>query len=117
MAHTEQKVHKATERATQVAEDVVDTVASTAKAATQHVGEYIESAQEGLQDKIRKTGRDVTEVVSAVSDKVRSSANYVQDQGVSGLVDDAEVLIRRYPIHTLCVGILLGILIGQSRSR
>lgn len=117
MAHTEHKLNKATERAAQTAEDVVDSVASKAKAATQHASEYIDSAQEGLQDKIRKTGRDVTEVVSAVSDKVRSSANYVQDQGFSGLVDDAEVLIRRYPIHTLCVGILLGIFIGQSRSR
>lgn len=114
MSHqTEHKVNKVTDRITEAAESVVGTAADKAKSIGRNVGEYIDSAQ----DTLRKTGEDVSDAVGAVSDKVKSSANYMQEQGFAGLVDDAEVLIRRYPIHTLFLGVGLGLLIGRGRAR
>lgn len=117
MSQLEQKVQKTGERITQTVDNLVDTASSKAREMAQDVEERVESARDTLHNTVRYAGEEMSDAVNAVSKRVKSSANYVQEQGFSGLVGDAEVLIRRYPMQTLFVGVILGVLIGRSRSR
>lgn len=104
------------EHITKTAEELASATSAKARETAREVGNYIDSTTETIQSKLRQTGKDVGEVVTAVSDHVKSSTDYLQQQGVSGLIDDVEELIRRYPLHTFLLGIGVGFLLSRRRA-
>ncbi len=79
--------------------------------------EGLGGAADRFEQKLRETSEGVGEVVSAVSNRVRSSAAYLQEQGWGGVLDDIETLIKRYPIHAVLIGAGLGFILARGRSR
>ena len=47
---------------------------------------------------------------------LRKTAEYFQEEGMSGIVEDLELLIRRYPLQTLLLGMGCGYLLSRLRS-
>jgi hypothetical protein len=43
--------------------------------------------------------------------------SYLQNQGLSGAMEDLEGLIRRYPIQSLLLGVGLGYLLSRIKER
>lgn len=98
-------------------EDLVNRASERARETAESVGERISEASETIQGKLRETGKDVGEVVSAVSDKVRSSAQYLEESSMQEVLDDVTVLIKRYPIQAVLIGAGIGFLLARGRSR
>ncbi len=55
------------------------------------------------------------EAADAVSRGVKQTAEYLQGQGMSGILGDLEGLIRRYPLQTLLVGVGCGYMLSRLR--
>ncbi len=90
-----------------------DTAAS-AESISEQAGEAVGSAAENLRRELPENGM-VGEGAAAISSGVRRTADYLQAEGMSGMVEDLEVLIRRYPLQTLLVGLGCGYLLSRLR--
>jgi hypothetical protein len=91
-----------------------DTMAS-ADRVTVRAGEVLESAADNLREHLPDSGK-VGEMADVVSRGVKQTSVYLQKQGVSGIVDDLEILIRRHPLQTLLVGFGCGYLLSRIRT-
>lgn len=105
------------EQLTRKGEEFLNKATDKAKETAETVGDKIAGASEAIQGKLRETGKEVGEVVSAVSDKVRSSAQYIEESSVQDVVEDVTVLIKRYPIHAILIGAGIGFLLARGRTR
>lgn len=83
--------------------------------ATVRAGEVVESAADNLRERLPGSGK-VGEMADVVSRGVKQTSVYLQEQGVSGIVDDLEILVRRYPLQTLLVGLGCGYLLSRVHS-
>ncbi len=116
----EDAAQRAGEKARQVSEDVGEMAqrgSDKARQVAERVGDEIAGASDRIQEKLRETGKGVGEVVNTVSEKVRSSAQYLEDSSVEDVIEDATVLVKRYPIHAVLLGVGIGFLLGRGRSR
>ena len=91
-----------------------ETMAS-ADRVTVRAGEVLESVSDNLREHLPESGT-VGEMADAVSHGVKQTSVYLQEQGVSGIVEDLEVLIRRYPLQALLVGLGCGYLLSRVRT-
>lgn len=114
---TKEKIGNRTEELADAAAVKAREAGSKARETAREVGDTIGEAAESIQDKIRRTGRDAADVVSGVTERVRSSATYVQEQGFEGLMDDLGTLIKRYPIHAVLIGVGVGFLLARGTTR
>lgn len=80
------------------------------------VGERLGSAAETLRGTLPQEGR-LGGAVRAVTNRLEASGNYLQEQGLSGAIDEIESLIRRYPIQALLLGAGLGYALSRFRAR
>jgi len=80
------------------------------------VGERLGSAADALRGALPQEGR-LGGAVRAVTDRLEASGNYLQEQGLSGAIDEVESLIRRYPIQALLLGAGLGYVLSRLRAR
>ncbi|MGQ0810667.1 MAG: hypothetical protein ACT4OO_05520, partial [Nitrospiraceae bacterium] len=80
------------------------------------IGERLEWAAEGMQDRFSHEGK-IGDAIGRMTKGVRASGHYLQEQGMTGTIEDLEALIRRYPLHTMLVGIGLGYLCSHLKSR
>jgi hypothetical protein len=80
------------------------------------VGERLGSAADTLRSTLPQEGR-FGGAVRAVSESLEASGNYLQEQGLSGAIDEVESLIRRYPIQALLLGAGLGYVLSRLRAR
>jgi ElaB/YqjD/DUF883 family membrane-anchored ribosome-binding protein len=110
-------LEKTGEQMARKGEELVNKASDKARETVETVGERIAGASEVIQGQLRKTGKEVGEVVNAVSDKVRSSAQYLEESSVQEVVEDVTVLIKRYPIHAVLIGAGIGFLLARGRSR
>ncbi|GKS62754.1 hypothetical protein YTPLAS72_00580 [Nitrospira sp.] len=116
----EDAAQRAGEKARQVSDDISEMAqrgGEKARHLAERVGDEIADASGKIQDKLRETGKGVGEVVNTVSEKVRSSAQYLEDSSVEDVVEDVAVLVKRYPIHAVLLGVGIGFLLGRGRSR
>lgn len=96
-----------------IKEAATDAMAS-ADRATGRVGEVLESAADNLHEHL--SGNDkLDEIADVVSHGVKQTSVYLQEQGVRGIVDDLGILIRRYPLQMLLVGLGCGYLLSRIR--
>jgi hypothetical protein len=80
---------------------------------TERVSEAMGSAGDSLRQHMPER---VSEAADAVSRRVRETADYFREEGLRGIVEDVEVLIRRYPLQTLLLGMGCGYLLSRLRS-
>lgn len=105
------------EQLTREGRDFINKASDKAHETVESVGDKIAGASETLQGKLKETGKEVGEVVTAVSDKVRSSAQYLEDSSVQEVVEDVTGLIKRYPLQALLIGAGIGFLLARGRNQ
>ena len=86
---------------------------ASAEKLTERAGEALGAAGDTLRQHIPHR---MTDAAEAVSRTVRETADYFQGEGLRGIVEDVEVLIRRYPLQTLMLGMGCGYLLSRLRS-
>ena len=91
-----------------------ETVDSAAKM-TERVGEALGSAGQTLRQHLPGMEK-ASEAAETVTRSVKQTADYLQAEGMSGIVEDLEVLIRRYPLQTLLLGVGCGYLLSRLRT-
>jgi len=104
--------------AEQVKATVHDAVTDTMAAAdrtTKRAGEALESAADRLRERLPHEGA-AGAATDAVSRGVKQTSRVLQQQGVSGIVEDLGVLMRRYPLQTLLLGLGCGYVLSRSRA-
>lgn len=102
--------------AEQVRATVHDAVADTMAAAdrtTTRAGEALESATDRLRERLPQDGA-AGAAAEAVSRGVKHTSRVLRQQGASGIVEDVEILMRRYPIQTLLLGLGCGYLLARA---
>ena len=80
------------------------------------VGEKLGSAAVTLRGSLPQEGR-LAGAARAVTDGLESSGHYLQEQGLTGAIDELESVIRRYPIQALLLGAGLGYALSRLRAR
>ena len=80
------------------------------------VGERLGSAADTLRGTLPQEGR-LGNAVRAVTGGLEASGNYLQEQGLTGAIEEVESLIRRYPIQALLLGAGLGYALSRLRMR
>jgi hypothetical protein len=80
------------------------------------VGEKLRSAADTLRASLPQEGR-FAGAAKAVTDRLESSAHYLQEEGVTSALDELESLIRHYPIQALLLGAGLGYALSRLRAR
>jgi ElaB/YqjD/DUF883 family membrane-anchored ribosome-binding protein len=86
--------------------------ASRADAAAAAVGRKLESAAAAIRERLPHAGR-AGAAVEAVSDRLEASGTYLEEQGLTGVMEDVESLIRRYPVQALMIGFGIGYLLSR----
>lgn len=80
------------------------------------VGEQFESAADTLRGTLSQESR-IAGAAGVLADRLESSGHYLQEQGLTGAIDELESLIRRYPIQALLLGAGLGYALSRLRGR
>ena len=83
-----------------------DKATSATGSSVKHLGETIK--EKGPQDGVFGTAS------RAVADTLEKGGKYLEQEGLSGMMDDVTELIRRNPMPAILVGIGLGFLIGRT---
>lgn len=103
--------------AEQIKETVHDAGTATMAAAdrtTKRAGEALESAADRLHDRLPRDGA-AGAAADAVSRRVKQTSRLLKQEGMSGIVEDLEILMRRYPLQTLLIGLGCGYLLSRAR--
>ncbi len=114
----EQEMKHMKDRAKQAGSSITEAFQETASSAehmTKRAGEAVESATDRIREHL-STENTAGEAVEAVARKVKQTAGYLQEQGIGGVVEDLEILIRRYPLQTLLLGLGCGYLLSRART-
>src|SRR5438270_12211914 len=96
----------------QRAGDAASTVGRTAEDATSAFGGNIESLGHTLREKAPHDGMLGT-ASCAVAGTLESSGRYIKEQGLTGIGEDLNTLIHRYPMQSVLIGIGIGF--GMAR--
>ncbi|MBA2486629.1 MAG: hypothetical protein H0V35_11130 [Nitrospira sp.] len=82
---------------------------------TRKAGDAIGSAAESLRQAMPGGGK-MGDAAETISRGVQQTADYLQREGMGGIVEDLETLIRRYPLQTLLLGVGCGYLVSRLRT-
>ena len=96
---------------------VKNTAGSAAPSAgriSERVGEALDSMGDSLRQNVPGSDK-ISEAAETISRRVKQTADYVHEQGMGGIVEDLEILIRRYPLQTLLLGMGCGYLLSRLR--
>jgi ElaB/YqjD/DUF883 family membrane-anchored ribosome-binding protein len=83
-----------------------DDVASSAGAGIEHLGKTLQQQgpREGMLGSAAQTAAGA----------LKQGGHYLEEQGLSGIMDDMTNLIKRNPVPALLIGLGIGILIGRA---
>jgi len=123
----QEAMHRAGEAANDLshqAGDTLSTAVGTASKLASKVGKRAGEAVSTVGERMHSLGSTVRErgpqsgvlrsATSAVASGLESSGDYLHEQGVSGMIEDMQSLIRRFPVQALLVGVGLGFLMARS---
>lgn len=108
--HNTRLEDQAKEAGTAIKDSLHEGLASAEKTA-KRAGEAVESAADRLREHLPEAG----EAADSVARKLKQTSAYLQQQGIGGVVEDLEVLIRRYPLQSLLLGLGCGYLLSRAR--
>lgn len=113
-------VHQAVDKAKEMAKSASDAVSSAASSAGRTVDNLASSAGSGLKsvgDRIEsalpKEGY-VGAASHAVASGFQQTGQYLEQEKLSGMMEDVTDVIRRNPFPAILVGIGLGFIIGRT---
>lgn len=96
-------------------------IGDTMNQAKKVVGENVHAAKDAVQNAVSDASSTmssaVDKTISSVSDGYEVTKNYLADQSLEKMADDLSGVIKRYPVQSICVGIGMGILIGNTITR
>lgn len=69
-----------------------------------------------MEQAVTQAGESITDMTGKTSAAAKQATDYVQRQGVEGVVQDLEILIRRYPLQALLIGLGCGYLFSRART-
>ena len=113
------------EKITDTAGQVKDKVAVLGRSAADKVDENRDAAATGLQkassalhDKAERLpgGEKVTSLAHAAADHMSSTADYVREHDVGGMMKDVESLVKNKPGRSLLAAAVVGFLLGRTFS-
>jgi len=79
----------------------------------------IDSAADALRERVESLpgGAKVASAAEAASDAMENAAEYVRDQDLEGMIEDAQQLVKKHPGAVLLAAAALGFVIGRSFTR
>jgi hypothetical protein len=105
--------------------NIEDAVGSSVKQAANGMSDAAQRLSEKAHETLASAGETLREHLPAggkmgaaaesVSRGVRQTADYIQKEGMTGMIEDVEVLIRRYPFQTLLLGMGFGYFLSRLR--
>jgi len=101
-----QAVSNAASAAADAAGKTADKLTSSTGTGVKHLGETIK--EKGPQEGV------LGGATRAVGNTLEQGGKYLEEEGFSGMMDDATELIRRNPVPAVLVGIGIGFLIGRT---
>jgi hypothetical protein len=111
------------EKARETASDVAHGASEAASAAGRKAEEAASRVAGGMQSlagTIRERGpREgmLGEATSRVAHSLETGGRYLQEEGLSGMMDDLSGVIRRNPIPAVLIGIGIGFLLARTTTR
>ena len=99
-------------KAQEVGSAAAEKVADTSKA----VGEKISSLAGTIRENAPQEGT-IGSAAKTVANQLDSAGSYLQDSNFENMAKDVTGLIRRYPIHSLLVGLGIGYLFSRRSER
>jgi len=89
------------------------TAGKTADKWTSNTGTGIKHLGETLEEKGPREGM-LGNATRAVASTLEESGRYIEEEGLSGMMDDVTDVVRRHPLPAVLVGIGVGFLIGRT---
>jgi ElaB/YqjD/DUF883 family membrane-anchored ribosome-binding protein len=78
----------------------------------------LKNTADSLRSGAQSSGQTITDVANKTAEKIETTANYIRDHDVRGMLADIEQLVRRTPTPALIGALGLGFLLGSAlRSR
>lgn len=102
----------AAERVKDVASHAAQTVRDQAQAGTAAVGSGMRNLASSLREHAPHEGM-LGSAASGLADTLQRGGDYLEHEGLSGVLDDVGALIRRNPIPAVLVGVGVGFLLAQ----
>jgi len=68
-----------------------------------------------MEQAVKHVSDRIVDVAEQTVDAAARTTDYVRQQGVGGAVEDLEILIRRYPLQALLLGLGCGYLLSRAR--
>jgi len=93
--------------------DAASAVSKKADQVTATAGSNIKNFGETVRERGPQEGM-FGDATKSVAGTIEAGGKYLEDQGLSGMVDDMAGVIKRNPVPSILVGIGLGILIGRA---
>jgi ElaB/YqjD/DUF883 family membrane-anchored ribosome-binding protein len=120
-------LRRQTEEAANRGRDLLRTAGEQASRVASTVGEKADSATQAAGSSIRRLGESLKEnaphegmlgtASQYVAGGLQHSGKYLEEQGLSGMLDDLTGVIRRNPVPAVLIGIGIGFLIGRTLRR
>jgi len=107
---------KAKDMASSVADrtrDMASRAGQKAEDMTGRAGDALQSAAGTVRDHAPQSGV-LGSAANRVADTLESGGRYLQEEGLSGLAQDATELVKRNPIPALLLGVGVGYLIARA---
>ena len=111
----EDRAKQAASSINQTVKETVHKTASSAEHIAKRAGEAVDSAADQVRSHLPKNS-PAGEAAETVARKVKETSAYLQEKGFAGVVEDLEVLIRRYPLQALLFGLGCGYLLSRART-
>lgn len=68
-----------------------------------------------MEQAVKQAGDRIADVAEKTLAGAARTTQYVRQQGVGRVVEDLEILIRRYPLQALLLGLGCGYLLSRAR--
>ncbi len=102
------------------AADMKERVAGIGRKAVDKLDDSRETAAGALDataSTLHTRGDQISVATHSAANKIHSTANYVRNTDVKGMVDDIENILKRYPAQTLAAAAFFGFLVGRAFRR
>jgi ElaB/YqjD/DUF883 family membrane-anchored ribosome-binding protein len=97
-------------------EDVAANMGHKAEGAVDTVGGSMKSLAGTIRDKGPQGGA-LGATASGVANSLESGGAYLQDHNLHGMAEDLTILVRRYPLQSILLGVGIGLSIGLLVGR
>ena len=102
--------HDAKEKAAELTRNAEEKVNQKRQAAA----EALQSTAGSLRNKAQSSGEALANFGSRTADRIQSTADYVRDHDMRGMMGDLEGVVRRNPGPSLIAAAALGFIIGSA---